>query len=173
MDKLRSVGKEMIKIIGRKIFSGEFNLTKISFPIRACHPKTALYNSIATCTVFPYFMNQAAVEKDPVERFKITVSCFLSSSYYLNMFLKPLNPIIGETLQATLIDGTKIYAEQVSHHPPISYFLIVGADESYKFSGMYDFEISPGLNSLTMKNKGKRRVEFRDGTVIEGTYPKN
>lgn len=85
----------MVKLIGRKILSGEFNLTKISFPIRACHPKSALYNSIAVCTTFPYFMNRAAIEKDPVERFKITVSCFLSSSYYLDMFLKPLNPIIG------------------------------------------------------------------------------
>lgn len=107
---MRSVGKEVIKIIGRKILSGEFNLTKVSFPVRACHPKTALYNSIACTTTFPYFMNQAAHEKHPVERFKLVVACFLSSSYYLNMFLKPLNPIIGETLQATLIDGTHIYA---------------------------------------------------------------
>ncbi len=61
MDKLRSVGKEMVKIIGRRILSGEFNLTKISFPIRACHPRTALYNSVAACTIFPYFMNQAAI----------------------------------------------------------------------------------------------------------------
>lgn len=66
VDKLRSVGKEVIKIIGRKILSGEFNLTKVSFPVRACHPKTALYNSIACCTTFPYFMNQAAHEKHPI-----------------------------------------------------------------------------------------------------------
>lgn len=72
-----------------------------------------------------------------------------------------------------MVDGTQIYAEQVSHHPPISYFLIVGPNDSYKFSGLYDFDISPGLNSLTMKNKGKRRMEFRDGTVIDGTYPSN
>jgi hypothetical protein len=148
----------MVKIIGRKILSGEFNLTKISFPIRACHPKTALFNSIAGCTVFPYFMNKAAAEKDPLERFKLAVSCFIATPYYLDMFQKPLNPILGETLQATLIDGTQICAEQVSHHPPISYFLIVGPNNSYKFSGLYDFDISPGLNSLMMRNKGKRRL---------------
>jgi len=66
VDKLRSVGKEMIKIIGRKILSGEFNITKISFPIRACYPKTALYNSIAGCNTFPYFMTAAAKNKDPI-----------------------------------------------------------------------------------------------------------
>lgn len=103
-------------------------------------------------------MNRAAMETDPVERFKLVIACFVATPYYLNMFLKPLNPILGETLQATLIDGTQIYAEQISHHPPISYFLIVGPKDSYKFSGLYDFDISPGLNSLTMKNKGKRRI---------------
>jgi hypothetical protein len=104
--------------------------------------------------------------ENPLERFKLVVSCFLSTPYYLDMFLKPLNPILGETLQGTLIDGTTFYAEQISHHPPISYFLIVGAGESYRLSGYYDFDISPGLNSLTLKNKGKRVIEFKDGTRI-------
>jgi hypothetical protein len=92
------------------------------------------------------------------------MTCFLSAPYYLNMFLKPLNPILGETLQATLIDGTEIYAEQISHHPPVSYFLVYGPKKNYRFSGYYDFQISPGLNSLTLKNIGKRKVLFNDGT---------
>ena len=32
----------MIKIIGKKIISGDFNLTKIPFPIKAMVPKSAL-----------------------------------------------------------------------------------------------------------------------------------
>lgn len=36
--KARSVGKEMIKQIGKKILSGSFNLTKVSFPIRVMIP---------------------------------------------------------------------------------------------------------------------------------------
>lgn len=82
-----------------------------------------------------------------------------------------LNPILGETLQAEMKDGTKIYCEQISHHPPISYFLIYGPNNSYQFSGYYDFEINPGLNSLSLKNIGKRRFLFRDGTEITATYP--
>ena len=42
VDKIRSIGKEMIKIIGKKIISGDFNLTKIPFPIKAMVPKSAL-----------------------------------------------------------------------------------------------------------------------------------
>lgn len=56
ISKARSVGKEMIKVlchdinffkeIGRKILSGNFNLTRISFPIKISIPKTALETSI-------------------------------------------------------------------------------------------------------------------------------
>ena len=60
LDKLRGVGKEMLKLIGRKILSGSFNLTKISIPIRSCVPKTALTNSVVSANTFPYFLNRAA-----------------------------------------------------------------------------------------------------------------
>lgn len=80
----------MVKLIGRKILSGELNLTKISFPIKACAPKTALKNSIDCCSIFPHYLNQAAQSKDPQERFKLTVTAILSSTFYLQMFLKPV-----------------------------------------------------------------------------------
>ena len=44
--KLRGVGKEIVKQIGKKILTGSLNLTKISFPIKAMIPKTALETSI-------------------------------------------------------------------------------------------------------------------------------
>jgi Oxysterol-binding protein len=39
---------------------------------------------------------------------------------------KPFNPILGETWQGLLPDGSRIYLEQISHHPPISAFELVG-----------------------------------------------
>lgn len=42
VSKIRSIGKQMIKLIGKKIISGDLNLTRISFPIKAMVPKTAL-----------------------------------------------------------------------------------------------------------------------------------
>ena len=39
---IRNIGKELIKEIGRKIISGSFNLTTISFPIKSMIPKSAL-----------------------------------------------------------------------------------------------------------------------------------
>ena len=34
--------------------------------------------------------------------------------------LKPFNPILGETYQAEYSRGLRVYAEQISHHPPVS-----------------------------------------------------
>lgn len=39
---------------------------------------------------------------------------------------KPFNPILGETFQAVLSDGSKVFLEQISHHPPISAFQLDG-----------------------------------------------
>lgn len=39
---IRNIGKEIIKEIGRKLISGNFNLTTVSFPIKSMVPKSAL-----------------------------------------------------------------------------------------------------------------------------------
>ena len=40
---------------------------------------------------------------------------------------KPFNPILGETWQAQLSDGTVVFMEQMSHHPPVTAFHMIGA----------------------------------------------
>lgn len=74
-----------------------------------------------------------------------------------------MNPILGETLTGYFNDGTTVYCEQTSHHPPVSYFLIIGPNKSYRYYGYYCYDAKAGLNSLTILNKGKRWVEFPDG----------
>ena len=39
---------------------------------------------------------------------------------------KPFNPILGETFESVLSDGSRVYVEQISHHPPISAFQLDG-----------------------------------------------
>ena len=117
---------------------------------------------------------------------------------------KPFNPILGETWQATLSNGTTLYLEQISHHPPISAFQMIGpgaqppcmlpekliywerrrawadgqnsilcADGEYHFSGYSQPEVQYKVQSNAVKTtaRGKRRITFADGTVIEITYP--
>jgi len=84
------------------------NLTKISFPIRAMVPKSALETSMHISSLlstqffkaclFPILLNKATSIKDPLERMKLVITTCLSSFYWTNTFLKPLNPILGETL---------------------------------------------------------------------------
>jgi hypothetical protein len=42
----RSIGKEIILEIGKKILTGKLNLTKITFPIKAMVPKSVLENVV-------------------------------------------------------------------------------------------------------------------------------
>lgn len=162
----------MIKIVGKKIISGDLNLTRISFPIKVMVPKTALENSTMSCCMNPYFMRKACENQDPVERFKYVITNSISAFYYITMFLKPLNPVIGETLQGYYADGTQIYCEQISHHPPISYFLCVGPENSYRYYGCYNFSAHAGLNSMQLVNKGYKVYEFANGDKINVTFNK-
>ncbi|EGR32781.1 oxysterol binding, putative [Ichthyophthirius multifiliis] len=166
----RSVGKFIIGEIGRKIISGDFNLTQVSFPIKAMIPKSALQTILYGTCLFPIYINKAAQIKDLVERFKLVITASFGSFSISNTFLKPLNPILGETFQGNYIDGTSIFAEQISHHPPISYFYACGPQKSYKFYGYYLYEAKAGWNSLTLKNKGKRFLSFKDGQKINYNF---
>lgn len=169
--KSRGIGKDIIKQVGKQILSGKLNLTRVSFPIRAMIPKSVLESSIHGTCVFPLFMNKAAETSDFLERFKYIVAGTLSTFIWTNTFLKPLNPIIGETLEAYYQDGTEVYAEQISHHPPISYFLVFGPEKSYQYDGYYCYEAKAGLNSITLLNKGKRKITFKDGQTINFNFP--
>jgi hypothetical protein len=48
---------------------------------------------------------------------------------------KPFNPILGETWEACLPDGCTIFLEQISHHPPISAFQLLGPRALFAFTG--------------------------------------
>ena len=58
---------------------------------------------------------------NPLQRMKFVITSSISFFYATHTFDKPLNPILGETYQAIMEDGTEICLEQVAHHPPISY----------------------------------------------------
>lgn len=51
-----------------------------------------------------------------------------------------------------LIEGCPAYAEQISHHPPISSFLFVG--KSYRIYGQLEAKVELGLNSGKGSNSG-------------------
>ena len=159
--KIRSVGTEILKQLGKKILSGNFNLTHISFPIRCMQASTVLQNTLKTFQMIPLYITRAVATKDPLERLKLVIVSTLSSFVNTSTFEKPLNPILGETQHGLLEDGTQLYSEQISHHPPVSSFFIEG--NLYKIYGYFNYTAKAGLNSVTVSNIGKRTFEFFDG----------
>ena len=79
----------------------------------------------------------------------------------------PLNPILGETIQRALPDGTKYYAEQTSHHPPLTNFYLEGPDECYRFSGYFEIKAwLSGWNSIQGTRLGRQVMSFKDGGLL-------
>lgn len=84
-------------------------------------------------------------------------------------FLKPFNPILGETLQMR-IDGCPVYLEQISHHPPIGSYLMIG--RNYRFHGQIEPKISFGMNNIKGYSSRPNFIEFDDGSTIEMIFGK-
>ena len=150
--------------MGRKILSGDFDLTRVSFPIRCMTHDTALVVMAQNFSTIPFYFNRASKSDDPVERLKLIIANEMACVIYNKSFEKPLNPILGETYQARGQDGSFIYLEQVAHHPPTSSFII--DHPNYNFSGVMEWCIKAGLQSADVDYIGERTVTFSDGGKI-------
>mmetsp|Transcript_42504 Transcript_42504/g.57784 ORF Transcript_42504/g.57784 Transcript_42504/m.57784 type:complete len:113 (-) Transcript_42504:712-1050(-) len=65
-------------------------------------------------------LKQADLTDDPIKRL-MYIACFGIGQYKctINRTQKPFNPVLGETFEL-LRPTYKYFAEQVSHHPPVS-----------------------------------------------------
>jgi len=67
---------------------------------------------VATMSIHsPLYMNAAALTPDPIQRMKLVMTTSLSFLYPCHRFDKPLNPVLGETYQGILDDGTEVCME--------------------------------------------------------------
>jgi hypothetical protein len=167
ISKYRSAATDLIKQVGRQIITGKFNLTTVSLPIRVMDHKSVVELVASIGCVGPAYLNAAALSKDPIERMKYVMIASIAFIAPCHSFDKPLNPILGETYEGSLPDGSNVYMEQVSHRPPISYMLYEGPDNLYRFYGYSTFSAKAWLNSIKLKVVGSKTIEFsRDGGKI-------
>ena len=163
--KYRAAFKTLISKVGSQILKGNFNLTTVSFPIKAMDHNSILQTISLIGNNVGHYFQHAALASDPIERMKLVITgsiCFLEPTHHWN---KPLNPILGETYQAESPDGSKYYLEQVSHRPPISYCVQYGPRGLYRFSLHSRYDVHAHLNSLDVDVTGFKRVEFlKDGS---------
>lgn len=81
---------------------------------------------------------------------------------------KSFNPTIGETFQAK-IGHDYVYAEQISHHPPITAFLL--ENNEFTLHSSIEVQASMGFNSARGFFNGEIIVNFKDGGVVRGKMP--
>jgi len=165
--KLRSAGKEVIMRIGKQILSGKLNLISIAFPIKCAASYTMLEAIAGMARVNPYYMNAAAFTEDPIERMKLLLTAAVAHMEACNTFEKPLNPILGETYSCYMEDGTHIYCEQISHHPPITHIHIIGPDNIYEFSMYSGYSARASWNSVKVNVIGNKWIKFKDGSIVK------
>jgi len=62
---------------------------------------------------------------------------------------------------------------QVSHHPPVSAYQLIGPNNSWRFSGWSQPAVAPVVKFYGIKTlaKGRRKFELPDGTAIEFFMP--
>lgn len=105
---IRSIGWDMLKQIGKKILAGDFNLTTISIPIKICVPLSFLQTMARAYFQYPIYLKFANQRKDPVEKLKYIIVALISCFHKSSRFMKPLNPILGETYELIYEDGSKV-----------------------------------------------------------------
>lgn len=87
---MRSVGGDIIKQIGKKLISGDFNLTTISFPIKVMIPLTILQTIANSLYQFPIYLNLSSINNNPFERFKLIITATLACFHSSSSLLKPV-----------------------------------------------------------------------------------
>jgi len=160
----------VLKSAGSKLKEGKLlDLLKISRPALLSAPKTYL-ECIAGDLFYTQFLDKAAATEDPVLRLKNIVA-FTIAGLCRNIIELgnngPLNPILGETYYAEKSNGTKLYCEQISHHPPVCAYIMNHPTGAYKLYGTGEVTAKmAGLNTINGQKIGDTIIEFKNGGKI-------
>lgn len=157
----QSVVGGMIAKIGKSIFNA--NTLGFSIPTRILEPRGDLDRAAELYRVFCIYLMKASINSDKLERLKLVSTASVASLYLMFRKFKSFNPVLGETYQGTLADGTQIYGEQISHRPYINYMLIVGPSKAYVAYTYAEVEPQFKGNSLLLNIKYKNTIKFKDG----------
>ena len=150
----------MIKKMGKSLLASkeEKSVVNVSFPVYIFEPRSYLERLTDHWCYLPDMMTKAATATDPVERMRWVVTELIAGLHNTCTQLKPFNPILGETYEAKYEDGTQVFCEQSSHHPPVSNLEVLGPNNSYHIYGFGEWLASFGGN--TVKGIYKKNLFF-------------
>ena len=163
---------EVMKRAGQQLLEGK-NVVAISLPVRIFEPQSTVTRITEVWGAGPNLINKAAAVRSPLERMKYVISYAIAGLHMNIKQLKPFNPILGETYEGYWPDGTKIYIEHMSHHPPISRFLLI-SQNNWKIYGYYEYIAKlKGFTGNVIGGcfKGPNCIDFGNDDVITYNLP--
>lgn len=166
----RSVSRSLIKKMTMAIFKMDFS--RFSFPVAYCEPRSFLERTadILTFLVDP-FLDKAIKATTGDEKFIFVIAGIVAGFHLQMQSKKPWNPILGETYVGKWPNGSTIFSEQTSHHPPVSVSQMFGPQGEWKLFAQCHFGVSVGPIETQVLQSGLFHLELPGGYNYEWEFP--
>lgn len=164
----QKIAKQILKNTASKVFSSE----SLSFPVlfseaRSNLERTADMFSFLVDIYIPKMMETQSIN----EKLMYLTVGILAGSYIQLKTKKPWNPVLGETFVGNWENGTMFYSEQISHHPPVGAYELIGPNNSWKCHGKVKGQFESSVNSVEAKQEGLFSLIFEDGSEYQWEFP--
>lgn len=168
IERQKGLFSDIARQLTSSVLEGK-SIVGLSLPVRIFEPRTQMERIVDLFHFLPYFGKLAAKESKIIDKIKWIGVMLIASLPHTTSQRKPFNPILGETYQGVLDPDTQVYAEHISHHPPISRYYITNPYFKVYGSLTYNAQISP--NTLLAYNEGWTTIEFNDGVKLKFSFP--
>lgn len=151
----QALWRQLASVIGMDVMN-----MRLSLPIWLFEPTTALSRMVETFE-FSDLLDRAATCEDPVLRDCLVAAFVISAFSHTERVRKPFNPVLGESYEfRNPVNDMRFYAEQVSHHPPISVSHCKG--KGWEAGEIVDIKATFHGNSVEISNIGSRYIHFEN-----------
>ena len=163
--EMKNVFTQIALKLGKSFFIS--NIQGLSLPAGFNEGRSDCDRAFDSFRINSIYLNKAANTQDKIERLKLVSVGYFAGLYLQFRMKKSFNPLLGETAQAILEDGSQIASEAISHHPPIMGMNCIGKDNSYKFSCLSIPTGSFKFNYVSVDIGVKAQLTFKDGNIIK------
>ncbi|KAJ1518299.1 hypothetical protein HMI55_000014 [Coelomomyces lativittatus] len=167
-DKQSYESKDSFVSFLRKILGKDVDSLRVSIPLFLLEPVSNL--QYLSELEFVEELVHAGDKTDELERF-LNVLRFIFSSWKkaLKRSKKPLNPILGETIQVHYQSKSKegsppvyLIGEQISHHPPMSAFYVTCPEKNVDLTTIFDVKAKFDGTCLSLSNLSVTDIYLHD-----------
>ncbi|KAK8886369.1 hypothetical protein M9Y10_041832 [Tritrichomonas musculus] len=166
----RQLNWQLVKKFTMAIF--KMDVTRFSFPVGYNEPRTFIERATDMFSfLVTDYIDKALSQNNPVDRLAYLSAGIIAGFHLYLQQKKPWNPLLGETYVGEWPNGTRMYGEQTSHHPPVSNMQIIPVNGEWKINAQFNFGIDTGVTKVVILQHGITKLELNDGTVIEWEFP--